>query len=761
MGKCYFYGSGTEKDYEKAIECYEKAADDGYIKLYKIYNNGLGVEKDAEKAKYYLERALSTDIIELLLESSIAYILQIEKSILSKSPINKQEIKEHLNGIINKLAKIDEFLASYALAEIYYIFTIIDEEAYSEHNAKAIEYSKKAYEHTKWLANNKYIISLYGSDFFDFNEEYDYVCYDVNKFNGYEIAGRKITYVPSVSTRPNNNSIDFWLPRARLAYAMHCECKENEDTIILYKRAISVNYGRKITDFKDIVYPNAIYMYAVRYLIGYGVNKNESYATKMLKLCAERYHSRGALLYGKGCELSKDYESAINYYKIAYSKVYPKAVTRKESLPTVLLKPGEKITYHYIYEYGGEKKPCYDALENIILNYQEFYKVSSAYEPYKVFEEYLTSGYKSTKINEICEAFAKYSQYEKYERLIEANLDTISSPRVLEAFLKSNKKEKALTVLDNILKVGALDDVKQAREISSRYSFDTQDRIISKLIELGDKDAIATQLINSIADYNLIPTELVDLAKENNQIAITFFNENYEKSRAIFMLGVEVKAEKCIEQYSLELISNGEYETAKEIKPSLVNHSIWGYLLYVKYDSSLSDEIKDAIRLLKLPTELDVSDTAKEINERLLSGKRNLSKRDIADIISYANKTGDYFKCGMLLLANNAMECFMLLTKHYMNNTDNLLKLCDIALLIKCGAIDKDIFYFNKAMCLLSKGGFMNKNKAKSILKDMAISKHTSKLERVSLAPYQPAVDFLEGKEVNEEYLMNIRRKNG
>ena len=134
---------------------------------------------------------------------------------------------------------------------------------------------------------------------------------------------------------------------------------------------------------------------------------------------------------------------------------------------------------------------------------------------------------------------------------------------------------------------------------------------------------------------------------------------------------------------------------------------------------------------------------------------------DIADIISYANKTGDYFKGGMLLLANNAMECFMLLTKHYMNNTDNLLKLCDIALLIKCGAIDKDIFYFNKAMCLLSKGGFMNKNKAKSILKDMATSKHTSKLERVSLAPFQPAVDFLEGKEVNEEYLINIRRKNG
>lgn len=765
LGSCYFYGRGTEKDYTKALEACTKSVENGgeaaaYSLLYKIYNEGLGTNKDIEKAKHYRELALSSNNIEVVLDCGLGYMIEVEDAILEKTALNKQEVTEKLDSIINKLLNNESLFASYVLAEAYFILTKIDETAFAEHNKKAIEYSKKAYEMGKSLVNQKMITSIYGKDFFDFNEEYDYVCYDVDKFNGYEIAGRKITYVPSISTKANNYSIEYWLPRARLAYAMYRDYEEKLNNTCYYKRAISVNSisSRKI-EFKDIVYPNALYMYAVRYLLGYDEEKNEERATTVLKLCAERYHSRGALLYGKACELKGDYENAFNYYKIAYSRVYPEAVKRRESLPMVLLKSGEKITYNNYYEYGGEKKPCYEALENIILNYQAFLKLSSTYEQYKVFEDYLNSGYKSTRVNEICDAFEKYASLQ-FERFIEENLDVLSSPNVYERLLRNGKEDNANRILDNLLNTDNLDAVKKAKDIAIHYGTNTDalDKIVKKLVMLGDKDTIATQLVSNITDYNNIPMELVNLAKEKNQIAIAFFNDNCEKSELALRLGVEVGAEKCIEKYSLDLIKNGEYEMAKKINPNLVNHSLWGYLLYNWNEDALDISIRNTLRLFRLPTELNEKDTARDLDNELLTGNpHRLNKEDIDTIISYTNKTGQYFKGGILLLSHNVMDSFLLLTKHYMSDIDNLLKLCEIVLLSQKAIIDKNIFYFNKAMCLLSKGGFFNKNKAKGILKELVTLKHLSVLEKLHKKPYQPAIDFLDGKEVNEEYLLHIK----
>ncbi|MBR3830862.1 MAG: sel1 repeat family protein, partial [Muribaculaceae bacterium] len=60
-GICYELGHGVEKDFPKAIEYYQKAAEKGYApaqyNLGVCYYNGNGVEKSIENAKKWFELA--------------------------------------------------------------------------------------------------------------------------------------------------------------------------------------------------------------------------------------------------------------------------------------------------------------------------------------------------------------------------------------------------------------------------------------------------------------------------------------------------------------------------------------------------------------------------------------------------------------------------------------------------------------------------------------------------------------------------------
>src|SRR6185312_572564 len=53
LGVCYEYGTGVEKDEQKAVELYKKAAEQGdagaQCNLANGYYNGTGVEKDEQK----------------------------------------------------------------------------------------------------------------------------------------------------------------------------------------------------------------------------------------------------------------------------------------------------------------------------------------------------------------------------------------------------------------------------------------------------------------------------------------------------------------------------------------------------------------------------------------------------------------------------------------------------------------------------------------------------------------------------------------
>ena len=65
LGNMYFFGTGVEQDYSKAAQLYESAIENtrkampyATYKLGEIYNKGLGVERDSEKAEQYYKSAL-------------------------------------------------------------------------------------------------------------------------------------------------------------------------------------------------------------------------------------------------------------------------------------------------------------------------------------------------------------------------------------------------------------------------------------------------------------------------------------------------------------------------------------------------------------------------------------------------------------------------------------------------------------------------------------------------------------------------------
>lgn len=62
-GDCYVDGSGTEIDYKKALEYYKKAADlgskDGCDKVGDMYTNGYGVKKDLDKAAEWYNKTIN------------------------------------------------------------------------------------------------------------------------------------------------------------------------------------------------------------------------------------------------------------------------------------------------------------------------------------------------------------------------------------------------------------------------------------------------------------------------------------------------------------------------------------------------------------------------------------------------------------------------------------------------------------------------------------------------------------------------------
>ena len=67
LGKLYYFGTGYERDYEKAFELFKKAAEalenpsgDAMNMLSKCYRHGFGTPQDIKKAEYWLNKAQET-----------------------------------------------------------------------------------------------------------------------------------------------------------------------------------------------------------------------------------------------------------------------------------------------------------------------------------------------------------------------------------------------------------------------------------------------------------------------------------------------------------------------------------------------------------------------------------------------------------------------------------------------------------------------------------------------------------------------------
>ena len=66
LGDCYYYGSGTETNYEKAFDCYSRTKNlmQSKLGLGHCYFYGRGTQRDYEKARYYYTEAGKTELAE-------------------------------------------------------------------------------------------------------------------------------------------------------------------------------------------------------------------------------------------------------------------------------------------------------------------------------------------------------------------------------------------------------------------------------------------------------------------------------------------------------------------------------------------------------------------------------------------------------------------------------------------------------------------------------------------------------------------------
>ncbi len=661
LANCYFWGSGTDVDYAKALEASLKSCELGaeagaYQILYKCYNEGLGTEKDASKAKYYRELALNADDITVVIDAALGYINESKEYLAKNKLASKTEIIEKLQRIIEKISNADGFYESYLLAEIYYALLKIQTENWKEHNGNALLYAKKAYEIGKELANHHSLQRMYGVNFFDFNIEHDYMSYDVSRFDGYTVGNTRITYVPSIEAKSNNYSIEYWIPRARLAYAMYCELENKNGLSSIYFNALSTEKTENEILIKNVVYPNALFMNATRYIMGYQNEVNEEYGVYLLKAAAERYHTRSAYLYGSYCQMHGNYEEAFKFYRIAISDKYIGSLKRVE-IPLMFVKPGEK-SYTYEFEYSGEKTVSYEAVEAILEDFDKYYRYPSHEDIKTIAELFLNAPNKAKNPDRFYKAFQSAPFYAYFDKFVEIYKDE------LQAF-NTSTTEKAVNESINF----------------------TTDNSVNPAI---DNNA-SLALDDTVTDKNL------------------------------------------------------------------QSHHIWGYLKF----NNFTPAIYELASMLCFPNTYSEKEICKCIRKYFMPlTLAKIQMSEVYEIIEYAKATEQYFKCGILLLSFNCAEGLNLLTKHYMNSIDNLLKISELAIMLyeKKSVESSYPYYFNKAMCLIKMG---KESKGNKLLKDIVSIKHGTKLEKALGRQYQPAVDFLDGKEVNEEYLLNLRSKNG
>ena len=72
IGDCYYFGDGTEQDYERAFYWFSLAAENGYIEamymLSSCYYNGFGVAKDIARGNFWLEAAADAGLEDAQVE---------------------------------------------------------------------------------------------------------------------------------------------------------------------------------------------------------------------------------------------------------------------------------------------------------------------------------------------------------------------------------------------------------------------------------------------------------------------------------------------------------------------------------------------------------------------------------------------------------------------------------------------------------------------------------------------------------------------
>src|SRR5947199_223080 len=87
LGACYSYGTGVEKDEQKAVEWFKKAAEQGYAygqyNLGWCYEKGVGVKQDEQKAVELYEKAAEQGYVKA--QNKVYFFTYYDSSKLKKT----------------------------------------------------------------------------------------------------------------------------------------------------------------------------------------------------------------------------------------------------------------------------------------------------------------------------------------------------------------------------------------------------------------------------------------------------------------------------------------------------------------------------------------------------------------------------------------------------------------------------------------------------------------------------------------------------
>lgn len=329
LGFCYFYGYGTENNYQEAVKWFRKAAKHNIIKsciyLGFCYYDGLGVKKDNSKGKTWFGKAAK------LGDQTAKYMM-----ILCNGDDNHQMNQEDLLRIRDWCEQKNESgLVQYMLANCYYYGCGVEQDF-----VEAANWFEKAQKCSFLYPNSQYMLGKCYEDGTGVEKsESKAMNYYRHAFDlGHILSGCKLGHYYL------NHYIDgYYKIRDFFIKGAESGLPDAQYGLGLYFCGSELHRNRDDSDESDdLYYKQAVKWFSLAsdqghveakcrlgrlYLYGQGVKKDENKAFELFSQSAEKGCAEANYWLGNYYRNKEEYEEAVNWYRKGAQEGHSDAIT--------------------------------------------------------------------------------------------------------------------------------------------------------------------------------------------------------------------------------------------------------------------------------------------------------------------------------------------------------------------------------------------------------------------------------------------------